>query len=268
MKISVVIPTFNRYELLKRAIVSVLAQSYSADEIIVVDDGSDDKTVHLQQDFPSIIYIYQENSGVSSSRNCGIKIAKNDWIAFLDSDDEWCEEKLEKQVIFHQNNSEILMSYTDEIWIRDDKELKIPKKFKKVGKNPFLENISYCNIAPSSALLHKNLFELYGLFDTDLEVCEDYDLWLRIASYENIGLIDEKLIKKYAGHENQLSFKHWGMDRFRVKTLEKLFKEKKSQYKEEIEKELIKKYKLLLKGAIKHKREEDIEQYQKKLSKF
>ena len=147
--------------------------------------------------------------------------------------------------------------------------MKIPRKFKKIGKNTFLENLSYCNIAPSSVLIHTKVFETLGLFDETLEVCEDYDLWLRVALEYEIALVDKKLIKKYAGHENQLSFKHWGMDRFRVRSLEKLLVQKNSApYKEEIQKELLNKYTLLLKGAVKYEREEDIKNYKEKLAKF
>ncbi len=265
MNISVVIPTYNRYALLKRAIASVYAQTYLPKEVIVVDDGSDDATSEIQKDFPNIIYIYQENSGVSSARNCGILAAKHEWITFLDSDDSWLEDKLQEQVDFHQKSGEILMSYSDEIWIRHHQEIKIPKKFKKIGKDVFLENLAYCNIAPSSACLHKSLFERYGLFDTSLEVCEDYDLWLRIASREKIALIDKKLIKKYAGHENQLSFKHWGMDRFRVKTLEKILIDASPLRKRDIQEVLIKKYKLLSKGALKYDKKQENAFYQKRI---
>ena len=147
--------------------------------------------------------------------------------------------------------------------------MKIPRKFKKIGKNTFLENLSYCNIAPSSVLMHKKVFETIGYFDESLEVCEDYDLWLRVALEYEIALVNKKLIRKYAGHENQLSFKHWGMDRFRVRSLEKLLLQKNSiNYKEKIEEELLKKYTLLLKGAIKYEREEDIKNYKEKLAKF
>ena len=271
MKVSVVIPTYNRYHFLKRAINSLLSQTYLPDEIIVVDDGSTDDTTQVQKDFPNIVYIYQQNQGVSSARNLGIKNAKNKWLALLDSDDTWEPSKLEAQVNFHTLNPDILMSYTDEIWIRDDKEIKIPKKFKKIGKDAFLENISYCNIAPSSALLHKSIFDTFGFFDENLEVCEDYDLWLRIASEEKIALVDKKLIKKYAGHEDQLSFKHWGMDRFRVQSLEKLLDSsrlKNISYREAVQKELLKKYELLLKGALKYEKEEDISKYRKKIEQF
>jgi len=262
MDISVVIPTYNRYEFLKRALESVYAQTYTPKEVIVIDDGSTDNTFLIQQDFPHIKYIYQDNSGVSCARNLGIKNSTCEWIAFLDSDDEWDVDKLKFQFEFHKNNPTILMSYTDEKWIRDGVEVKIPKKFKKYGGDIFNECLSHCIIAPSATLIHKNLLDVVGFFDEELEVCEDYDLWLRIALKNEIGLIDKKLITKYAGHEDQLSFKYWGMDRFRVKSLEKLIE---SEKKEHVLETLVKKYKLLLKGAIKYDRISDIKYYQRKL---
>ena len=269
MDISVVIPTYNRYDFLKRALASVYAQTYQPQEIIIVDDGSTDNTKNIQKDFPNIIYIYQKNGGVSSARNLGITNSTCNWIAFLDSDDEWLEEKLATQVKFHKSNTDILMSYTDEKWIRDSKEIKIPKKFKKIGKDIFKENLEYCNLAPSSVMLHKNLLNEVGNFDEELEVCEDYDLWLRITSRYDVSLINKKLIKKYAGHEEQLSFKHWGMDRFRVTSLEKLLKLNISNVKKKIiNKTLVKKYDLLLKGAIKYDKIRDIKNYEDKLKLY
>jgi len=262
MQISVVIPTHNRYEFLKRALASVLSQTYQPSEIIVIDDGSTDNTSHIKQDFPSIKYFYQKNGGVSSARNLGIKKASYEWIAFLDSDDEWHPTKLKEQVLFHKQNQDILMSYTDERWVRDAKEVKIPKKFKKYSGEVFDKCLSYCIIAPSASIIHKDLFSKVGLFDESLEVCEDYDLWLRIALEHQIGLVDKKLITKYAGHNDQLSFKHWGMDRFRVISLEKLLF---SIQKETVKKVLVQKYELLLKGAIKYDRIVDKLFYEKKL---
>ncbi len=269
MDITVVIPTYNRYTLLKRAISSVLAQTQSVDEIIIIDDGSTDNTPRIQNDFLTLKYIYQKNKGVSSARNLGIKNAKNEWIAFLDSDDEWHKEKIAKQTAFHQTTPEILMSYTDEEWIRNAVRVKMPKKFQKYGGDIFDKCLSHCIIAPSAALVHKTLFEKVGMFDETLEVCEDYDLWLRIAFSHKVGLIDEKLITKYAGHEEQLSFKHWGMDRFRVEALEKLLSYAKSVASDEkyelIKAELLKKYALLLKGAIKYDKIADIKFYEKRV---
>ena len=114
MDITVVIPTYNRYKPLQRALNSVYAQTYLPKEVIVVDDGSLDETSQIVKDFPEVHYIYQENSGVSSARNLGVLHGTSDWIAFLDSDDEWHTEKLQEQVLFHKNNTNILVSYTDE----------------------------------------------------------------------------------------------------------------------------------------------------------
>ena len=86
MNISVIIPTYNRYEVLKRALTSAFNQACLPFEIIVIDDGSTDKTQQILQDFPNIKYFYQLNSGVSSARNLGIEKSTSDWIAFLDSD--------------------------------------------------------------------------------------------------------------------------------------------------------------------------------------
>ena len=263
MQISVVIPTYNRYEFLKRALHSVFAQTYLPSEVIVIDDGSTDTTKNILHDFPTVNYIYQKNRGVSSARNLGIKHATHKWITFLDSDDEWHRDKLQEQVTFHTKNSHILMSYTDEKWIRDGVIVKIPKKFHKIGKDVFAENIEYCNIAPSSVIVNKNLLDKVGLFDESLEVCEDYDLWLRVAILHDIGLVNKKLIVKYAGHEDQLSFKFWGMDRFRVISLEKLLKLHDNNLL--IINTLLKKYKLLLKGYVKYAKIVNITIYENKI---
>ncbi len=265
MDITVVIPTYNRYELLKRALASVYSQSHMPKEIIIIDDGSTDNTSQIQKLFPHAKYIYQKNAGVSSARNLGIKNSTCQWITFLDSDDTWHVEKLQRHVEFHTQNPEILMSYTDETWIRDGLEVKIPKKFHKVGGDIFDKCLSHCIIAPSATMMHKKLLDEVGLFDESLEVCEDYDLWLRVACGNSIGLINKKLITKYAGHEDQLSFKHWGMDRFRVKTLEKLLN---TNRKEIIIKTLLQKYRLLLKGAIKYDKMLQIKEYQDRIKLY
>ncbi|WP_372998763.1 glycosyltransferase family 2 protein [Sulfurimonas sp.] len=264
MEISVVIPTYNRYNVLQRALESVYAQTHKPKEVIIIDDGSTDETSQILKLFPDAKYFYQNNAGVSSARNLGIKKANFEWIAFLDSDDEWHPEKLQEHLELHLNKPELQMSYTDEKWIRDAKELKVPKRYRKFGGNIFKECLSHCIIAPSATLIHKDLLERVGLFDESLEVCEDYDLWLRIAIDNKIGLVDKKLITKYGGDEDQLSMKFWGMDRFRVKALEKLLEI--SESKEELIKSmLIEKYSLLLKGAKKHDKMQDINNYEKKI---
>ena len=267
MKISVVIPSYNRYEVLKRALASVYAQTHTPFEVIVIDDGSTDSTSKIQEDFPDVKYFYKDNGGVSSARNFGVKCSSFEWVAFLDSDDEWDENKLKEQVAFHEENSDVLMSYTAEKWIRDAVEVKIPKKFRKYGGDIFEKCLSHCIIAPSATLIHKDLLTAVGDFDEELEVCEDYDLWLRVSRKHRIGLIYKPLITKYGGAKDQLSAKYWGMDRFRVVALEKLLLNDGVK-RDLILNELLKKYRLLLKGAVKHDRTLEIESYLKKIETY
>lgn len=266
MEISVIIPTYNRFFFLQRALSSVLLQSKTPKEIIVVDDGSTDDTKRLKNHL-HVKYIYQPNRGVSSARNLGIKHASSKWIAFLDSDDTWHKEKLALHVKLHKQNPSLHVSYTDEEWIRDGKRVKIPKKYKKHGGYIFEKCLSHCIIAPSSVFMKRELFGEVGYFDESLEVCEDYDLWLRVALRYEIGLIDRALITKYAGHGDQLSFKHWGMDRFRVKSLENLLLHVKNKEQEEaIRGMVLHKLDLLIKGAKKHNNIKMQNYYTKKLN--
>ncbi len=220
--VSVVIPTYNRADRLPSAIRSVLEQTAPPAEIIVVDDGSTDGTAALVRTFPGVRYLRQANQGVSAARNHGIREARHNWIALLDSDDEWLPRKVERQWGALEREPRFRFCHTDEIWIRKGRRVNPMKKHAKYGGHIFHHCLPLCVISPSSALIHRDLFERYGLFDPQLPVCEDYDLWLRICAREPVLYLDEPLLVKYGGHEDQLSRAYWGMDRFRIRALEKL----------------------------------------------
>jgi len=224
-QITVIIPTFNRKQYLFHAINSVLAQTYKNIELIIIDDGSSDKTINLLKHYKSQLQIYrQKNKGVSAARNKGIKLSSNNWIAFLDSDDRWHPKKLENQINYLVKNSKYKICHTDEIWIRRGVRVNQHKKHKKYGGLIFDKCIDLCRISPSSVIIHKDVFNKVGLFNENLPVCEDYDLWLRITAKFPVLYLDEKLTIKYGGHLNQLSEKYWGMDRFRIIALESIIK--------------------------------------------
>jgi len=215
--VSVVIPTFNRQHTLARALLSVHAQGLTVEEIIVVDDGSTDKTTDmLEQDFQDI-----KNAGVSSARNLGIRHASGTWIALLDSDDEWLPDKLETQFSLLKNASDIRLLHCDEIWIRNGVRVNAMKKHRKQGGWIFPHCLPLCAISPSAALIRRDVFDELGYFDESLPACEDYDFWLRFCACEQVGYTDKPLLRKYGGHNDQLSSQHWGMDRFRMQALAK-----------------------------------------------
>ena len=223
MKISVIIPTFNRKKTLKRAIQSVLIQSYTPYEIIVIDDGSNDGTKEwLKDNYPNVKYIYKMNSGVSSARNKGIKFARGDWIALLDSDDEWLPSKLKDQANEIESNPAAKFLHTNEIWIRNGVRVNQMKKHKKYGGYIFEKCLDMCRISPSSVLIKKDIFDEIGMFDETLKVCEDYDLWLRFASKYPVHFLDQPLIKKYGGHSDQLSKVDDGIESYRIRSLKKI----------------------------------------------
>jgi len=222
INISVIIPTFNRKDLVTRAIESVVNQTLQPYELIVIDDGSTDGTSEIiKSEFPQIKYIWQENTGISNARNLGIQNSKGNWIAFLDSDDEWLPKKLEYQFNAIQTNSEFQIFHTNEIWIRNGKRVNPKNKHQKYGGHIFEKCLPLCVISPSSVLIKKDIFKKYGLFDTALPACEDYDMWLRICAFLPVYYLEEPLLKKYGGHNDQLSKKFWGMDRFRIAAIEK-----------------------------------------------
>ena len=223
MNISAIIPTFNRRQTLKRAIQSVVMQTYTPYEIIIVDDGSDDGTKEwLKDNYPNVKYIYQMNSGVSSARNKGIKFARGDWIALLDSDDEWLPSKLKDQANEIELNPAAKFLHTNEIWIRNGVRVNQMKKHKKYGGYIFEKCLDMCRISPSSVLIKKDIFEKIGMFDETLKVCEDYDLWLRFASKYPVHFLDQPLVKKYGGHSDQLSKVDDGIESYRIRSLKKI----------------------------------------------
>ena len=269
--ISVIIPVFNRVKLIARCINSVINQTYPVNEIIVVDDGSNDATYDLiRKNFPQVISIYQENKGVSNARNVGIQSAKSKWIAFLDSDDEWFPNKIEKQISLIKKNPLYKVCHSDEIWIRNDVRVNPMKKHRKYGGDIYKKCLPLCVISPSSIIIHKDIFNDVGLFDKNLPVCEDYDLWLRICSKYEVLLLDQKLVKKYGGHDDQLSKKYWGMDRYRVIALEKMIDNPLLSLDNRIAtiNMTIRKVKILQKGYEKHEHQKEANEMSEKLVKL
>lgn len=225
-EVSVIIPTFNRASTIKRAVDSVLTQSFSDFELIVVDDGSTDRTEEILSDFSNKIKILKtQNRGVSAARNLGAEVSAGRFIAFLDSDDEWRPTKLEKQLEL-MNKKRLRICQTEERWIRNGKFVNKPARYKKREGDIFDLCLTHCAVTPSSVLLEKTLLFEYGGFDESFPLCEDYDLWLRMAPDLYFGLVDEELILKYGGLCDQLSATP-AMDKFRIKALSNLLKSRK-----------------------------------------
>jgi glycosyltransferase involved in cell wall biosynthesis len=224
-RVSVVIPTFNRARLLPRAVESVLAQTQPPTEIIVVDDGSTDDTAEVLESWSSeITVLRQENRGVSAARNRGIQAARGDWIALLDSDDEWRPQKMARQLAALSESPDLRICHTDEVWIRAGRRVNPRQKHAKHGGWIYRHCLPLCAISPSSVLMHRFMLDDVGLFDEDLPACEDYDLWLRVCARYPVLYVDEPLVVKYGGHDDQLSSRVWGLDRFRIRALEKMLR--------------------------------------------
>ena len=234
----------------------------------MVDDGSSDGTKDwVLERFPYVRYIYQDNSGVSSARNAGIKEAKGSWIAFLDSDDEWMSNKLEQQKGVINSFQEAWLCHTNEIWIRNGVRVNQMKKHQKYGGNVFENCLDICRISPSSVLIKKEVFEMVGLFDESLKVCEDYDLWLRITAVLPVIFLDEQLIIKYGGHADQLSRVDNGIEQYRIKSLEKILRSEllSVDQSKSAKLHLLKKLKVFSNGLEKRNKLKELSIYKKKI---
>ena len=255
MRISVVIPSYNRRHTLERALRSVIEQTSAVDEIILVDDGStDDSAAMTTQLFPDIKLIRQSNRGVSAARNRGIRAARHDWIALLDSDDSWLPHKIQsirEAALLHPGH---VLYHSDEIWMRRGVRVNPKQKHRKSGGWIFKQCLPLCAISPSASVLRKSTLQALGLFDESLPACEDYDLWLRLCHRFPVHFIEQALIIKYGGHEDQLSRRYPAMDRYRVRALHRLLETEllSAEYFEAARATLRSKLDILRKGARKH----------------
>ncbi|MCK4645474.1 MAG: glycosyltransferase [Candidatus Aminicenantes bacterium] len=274
--ISVIIPTYNRASFLKEAIQSVLNQDYFVRdasvpfEFLVIDDGSTDNTEEIVKSFRGKVkYHFKEHGGVSAARNLGLKLARGEYIAFLDSDDLWKEEKISIQMNFLSTFSKARICYTEEIWIRRGVFVNPKKIHRKYSGWIFDRVLPLCLLSLSSALFRKDVFEKIGKFDEELPACEDYDFGIRLAQKYPIYLLPKPLIIKRGGHSDQLSGKYWGMDRFRIKALEKAIHLPLTPHQEKlVRQEIVKKCRILVQGFKKRKKISEAQKYSLILDKY
>ncbi len=230
----------------------------------MVDDGSEDKTRQMAaRQFPDAIYLHQENQGVSSARNLGIKSARGEWIALLDSDDEWLPGKLAAQMALLASLPDHLICHTQETWIRNGRRVNQMNKHAKSGGSIFQSCLPLCVISPSSVLIRRSLLDQVGLFDESLPACEDYDLWLRICASHPVAYVETPQIVKYGGHDDQLSRRYWGMDRFRIVALEKVIEIGRLNSEDLLaaKKMLVQKAEIMAQGAAKRGKQEEASRY-------
>jgi glycosyltransferase involved in cell wall biosynthesis len=224
--VGVVVPVRDRADMVVEAIASVLAQTWRDFALIVVDDGSMDGSADaadaaIARAPAGSRVLRQEARGVAAARNAGGAAVDSGWLAFLDSDDLWLPDKLAIQMAWLDARPSYRIGQTGERWI-DDGRHRNPRAWHRKEEWLFPRCLERCLVSPSAVVIRRDLWEPLGGFDPSYSVCEDYELWLRIALREPVGLVDEPLVVKRGGHADQLSRSTWGLDRWRVAALVKL----------------------------------------------
>lgn len=208
--VSVIIPTYNRASMLKEAIQSVLDQTFSDYEIIVVDDGSTDDTREvvneLNRPIGKVRYLYQDNRGRSAARNRGFREASGDYIAFLDADDKFLQDKLRKQVQALENNPDFGMAYSYAIIVDDNGKMIRGGRYTKTRLSgwiyPEMLFIKGTIITTPTVMVRTRVLGEIGAFDETMHTCEDLDLWRRIARHYKVLQIEEPLsVVRYRQNE-------------------------------------------------------------------
>lgn len=257
-RVSVIIPTHNRPELLIHAVNSVLHQSYPHVELIVVDDGS--TCCHSEaREFvmrTGGVFLSQEHKGVAAARNRGFEASTGELIAYLDSDDVWQPEKLSVQVAYLDDHPEYHIVQCPEIWFRSGRRVNPRAHHIMKEGDLFQQSLSLCCISPSAVMIRRSVFKEIGGWDERFLVCEDYELWLRMTARYMIGLCPEALVHKYGGHSDQLSKAFPAMDRFRAAALLKLLDTSKllPHQRVAVLTEISTKFQILIQGAQKRER--------------
>jgi glycosyltransferase involved in cell wall biosynthesis len=222
--LTIIIPTYNRLPFLKSAINSVFCQTYRRFQLIIADDGSTDGTgdnvQSLNNSDENLRYLRLPHCGMPGKvRNAGARLATGDFLAFLDSDDLWKPEKLARQIAFFEEHPDMMICHTREIWQRGEKIVSQAGQKHRRSGYIFADALKKCIIGPSTVMMRRELFEEFGGFREDLEIAEDYELWLRITAKYPVGYIDEPLVIKRGGHADQLSEKYGQIEVFRIKAL-------------------------------------------------
>ncbi len=194
--ISVVIPSFNYARYVGQAIESVLSQTFTDFELTVIDDGSRDETraVVTRYTDSRLRYVYQENSGLSATRNNGFAMTSGEFIAYLDADDLWLPHKLERQVERVKDDPGV--GLVSGGYYLQDEETGARTERRSVLEGNVLHRVAIENVVAGSAttsLLRRSVLERTGLFDTTLRACEDWDLWLRVARVTRFAYVDEPI---------------------------------------------------------------------------
>jgi glycosyltransferase involved in cell wall biosynthesis len=210
--VSVVIPAYNAEKYLEETLASVRAQTFSDYEILVVDDGSTDRTVQIASDFGGVKLLLQQNRGSAAARNTGIRAARGAYVAFLDADDIWLPSKLEKQVAHLQAHPRTEWSYTDALVF----DMPARRTVCQIGRRirlhegEILRPLLLRSFIPSATpVVKKTALMEAGLFDERRErrFAEDWSMWLRIAERHPVKLIDEPLamIRMHTDNRSQLA---------------------------------------------------------------
>jgi glycosyltransferase involved in cell wall biosynthesis len=221
-RISAITCAYNSEAFLNEAIKSILRQTLQPAEIVVIDDGSTDNTAKIAQSYANIglRYVRQDNQGEGAARNRGIRETDGEWIAFLDADDIWADDKLQRQVEFAQSHPEIEMVGGNKLRWDVEKNMCLIVRYGQVPSQNLYKELIVNNIVgdPSIMLIRRTLFEKAGLFRTDLRIGVDWEMWLRIAKHASIGFIDAPLII-YRWHKSNVSHRY--MDRY-IETTENI----------------------------------------------
>ncbi len=211
IKVSVIIPTYNSSKYIREAIVSVLNQTYKNIEIIVIDDGSEDNTNDVLKDYiksGAIEYFYKKNQGQASARNFGIKKSRGEIIAFLDADDLWLPEKLEKQIKKLQTTSADICFTDVEVFGKTESAGKRFSQIAEFHQGEILKSLIRTNFLVNSSILMKRaVFEKIG-FQNEKRIyrnIEDYDYWIR-AALDGINFVYlPEALTQYRIHRDQSS---------------------------------------------------------------
>ena len=205
MTISVIIPAYNAQDHIGRAIDSVLGQTEKADEIVIVDDGSTDSTAEVIREYgDKVVYIYQQNSGSGATRNAAINAANCEWIAFLDSDDEWMPDKIKLQKQLLSNNPELVWAYSNFVRSQNNKVEQNPTRNQYtatdlLGDKEYFN--SYLNAQANglsawtgTIIARRDAIIEVGMFNPELHLAQDIDLWFRLAyRYQKVGFVNAPL---------------------------------------------------------------------------